>query len=236
MDKATLKSRITLLLSIIGITVLFFLLVPQLYDNSRAEFKYTLLEDGSITIDGYTGSPKTLEVPSEIDGYPVSAISSSAFTNKAELQKVILPDSVKTVGEYAFYNCTALKSVEASGLRVIEQFGFYGCTNLKKVEWSSEVEKIGDSAFASCIHLRSLEVPTSCTYIGTDAFMACQSLVLDCSQNELAAQAAEQYGIPTEFVKSDDFLILITGGIVLGVIAVAGVILLVRARRKKAKK
>lgn len=235
MDKDILKSRIVLLLSVIAITVIFFLIVPKFFDNSRAEFKYTPLEDGSVTIDGYTGSPSTLEVPSEIDGYTVSAISSSAFTNKAELEKVILPESVKTVGEYAFYNCASLKTVEASGLRTIEPFAFYGCAKLKSVEWSPELEKIGDSAFASCIQLRSLSVPASCTYIGTDAFMACQSLTLDCSQNELAAQVAAQYGIPTDFAESDDFLILITGCILLGVIAVGAVILFARAHRRKTK-
>lgn len=235
MDKATLKSRIILLLSIIGITIVFFLIVPKFYDNSHAGYTYTLLEDGTVTIDGYTGSPSTLEVPSELDGYTVSAISKSAFTNKAELKKVILPESVKSIGEYAFYNCTALKTVEAVGLTSIGQSAFYGCSALKTVEWSSELQSIGDSAFASCIRLRSLAIPASCEYIGTDAFMACQSLTLDCSQNEVAVQVAEQYGIPTGFAESDDFLILLTAGIILGAVAILAVLLLVFTRRKKQK-
>lgn len=217
------------------ITVLFFLIVPQFYDNSQAEFTYTLLEDGTITIDGYTGSPKKLEVPSEIDGHSVSALSESAFANKQTLEKVILPESLIEIGDDAFYNCTGLREVEALGVKKIGYASFYGCYYLKKITWSAEIEHIGDSAFASCTRLKSLKIPESCAYIGTDAFMACESLVLDCSENEAAAAVAAQYGIATGFAETDDWVFLQAGLLTLAAVALLIFVWQI-VKRKKNKK
>lgn len=233
MDKESLKYKIFLTLAVLAITVVFFLIVPQFYDNSHAEYTYTLLEDGTVAIDGYSGEPSTLEVPGEIDGYTVSAISESAFANKSGLRKVILPETLKKIGDYAFYDCTGLTSVEAAGLEQIGHSAFYGCSALKKVTWSEELTHIGDSAFASCTKLASLTVPSSCEYIGTNAFMACESLVLDCSLNALAAEVAQQYGIPTDFSESDEWLLLRVGLLTLGAAAVMIAVLILFNRRKK---
>lgn len=235
MDKESLKYKIFLTLSVLAITVVFFMIVPEFYDNSRAEYTYTLLEDGTVTIDGYTGAPAKLEVPAEIDGYTVSALSESAFANKTELEKVILPDTLKEIGAYAFYNCTGLTDLEAPGLEKIGYSAFYGCFYLKNVAWSEQLQSIGDAAFASCTRLKSLKVPASCEYIGTDAFMACESLILDCSENEQAAQVAAQYGIPTDFTESDDWLLLQVGLLILAVLVVLAVVMILIKRRKKIK-
>lgn len=236
MDKNSLKYKIFLTLSVVAIAIVFFLIVPEFYDNSHAEFTYTQLEDGTLTIDGYTGSPEKLEVPAEIDGHKVVALSNSAFANKTELEKVILPDTLKTIGEHAFYNCTGLTEIEAPGIEQIGYSAFYGCHYLKKVTWSVSLKSIGDSAFASCTRLRSLSVPASCEYIGTDAFMACESLILDCSESDLAAQAAAQYGIPTGFAESDDWVLLRAGLLTLAAVALLIVVMVFLGRRKKIKK
>lgn len=235
MDKDSLKYKILLTLSVLAITVAFFLIVPKFYDNNHAKYTYTLLEDGTVTIDGYTGAPSKLEVPKEIDGYTVSAISNSAFANKRELKEVTLPESVGSIGEYAFYDCTGLRSIEAPGTVRIGNYAFFGCSDLRSVDWSSELRSIGASAFASCLKLKSLKVPASCEEIGVDAFMACESLVLDCSENDMAAQVAAQYSIPTDFADSDDWILLQVGLIVLAVVAVLAAVMLIGRRRRKSK-
>lgn len=233
MEKDSLKYKIFLTLSVIAITVVFFLIVPQVYDNSHAEYTYTVLEDGTVAIDGYTGTPTKLEVPAELDGYTVSAISNSAFTNQSELKTVVLPDTVKQIGDHAFNNCAKLKTVEAPAVERIGLFAFYGCYYLKEITWSDHLQSIGDSAFASCTRLRSLKIPASCEAIGTDAFMACESLILDCSENELAASVAAQYGLPTGFAESDDYLLLQAGLLTLAAVgALAAVMLFIRYRKK----
>lgn len=236
MEKGSLKYKIFLTLSVLAIAIVFFMIVPKFYDNSRAEFTYTLLEDGTVTVDGYTGAPTKLEVPEQIDGYTVSAISNSAFTNKAELEKVILPETLRSIGEYAFYNCTGLKSVEAPGVEQVGYASFYGCYYLKEVTLSDNLRSIGDSAFASCTRLGSLSVPASCEYIGTDAFMACESLILDCSENEQAAEVAAQYGIPTSFAESDEWLLIRVGIVTLIAVAAVVILLWYLNHRKKVKK
>lgn len=235
MEKDSLKYKIFLTLSVAAIAIVFFLIVPKFADNSNAEYTYTLLEDGTVTIDGYTGTPSKLELPEEIDGHVVSAISGNAFTNKSGIKTVILPANIKSVGEYAFYNCKDLTSVEGKGVVEIGRAAFYGCSSLKKVEWSPELAIIGDSAFASCTKLSAMTIPASCREIGVDAFMACESLVLDVSQNEEAAAVAAQYGIPTDFTDSDEWLIMLIGLIVLVVIVVLAVGMLIGRRRRKEK-
>ncbi len=236
MEKESIKYKILLTLSIAAAAAVFFLLALRFYDNSDAVYKYSLLEDGTVTIDGYTGNPSKLEVPEKLDGYTVSAVSESAFANKTDIKKVVLPESVNAIGAYAFYGCTGLKSVKAVGVETVGFSAFYGCTDLKKVEWSDRLQSIGDSAFARCIRLQSLKIPASCKEIGTDAFLSCESLTLDCSENEAAAAAALQYGIPTGFTESSDWVLLKAGLLTLvAVIALGGLYLLVK-RFKKNKK
>lgn len=83
---------------------------------SDTGFKYTLEvypESYTLTITGTTNtSAKTLELPSKIEGYDVTIIGENAFKGMANLEKVVFPDTIKSVKDYAFSGCTNLKDVE----------------------------------------------------------------------------------------------------------------------------
>lgn len=83
---------------------------------SDTGFKYTLevySESYRLTITGTTNtSAKTLEIPSEIEGYDVTIIGENAFKGMTNLQKVVFPDTIKSVNDYAFSGCTNLKEVK----------------------------------------------------------------------------------------------------------------------------
>ena len=83
---------------------------------SDTGFKYTLevySESYRLTITGSTNtSAKTLEIPSEIEGYDVTIIGENAFKGMTNLQKVVFPDTIKSVNDYAFSGCTNLKEVK----------------------------------------------------------------------------------------------------------------------------
>lgn len=68
------------------------------------------------------------------------------------VRKMSIPSSVTKIGDYAFYNCTNLTSIELpSGVTEIGDYAFYNCTNLSSLTLPSGVKEIGFSAFCECI-------------------------------------------------------------------------------------
>lgn len=66
------------------------------------QYTYTVNEDDTITITGYTGTDAVLILPETIDGKSISAIGARAFYKHTELTGVAMPDTVTSIGEYAF--------------------------------------------------------------------------------------------------------------------------------------
>ncbi len=94
-----------------------------------APFDYHL-ENGEIIITAYKGKETTVTVPTQIDGYPVTAIGEHAFQNTA-IVSVILPSSIKSVGWFAFYGCFGLEIVAIpASVTTISYAAFDGCPNL----------------------------------------------------------------------------------------------------------
>ena len=68
-------------------------------------FTYSINEDNEVVIEGYDGGYKHRpEIPSEIEGLPVTAIADNAFADVDAISTVTLPNSIKSVGENAFGN------------------------------------------------------------------------------------------------------------------------------------
>ena len=68
--------------------------------------------------------------------------------------EVTIPDSVTSIGEYAFEGCICLNSVDVpNSVTSIAKGAFNGCTNLMSVNIPASVKYIGDSAFCSCSKL-----------------------------------------------------------------------------------
>jgi uncharacterized repeat protein (TIGR03803 family) len=88
-----------------------------------------------------------------------------------------IPNSVTSIGDYAFYGCTSLTSVTiGTNVTSMGFFAFGWCTNLTSVTIPASVTSIGESAFAGCTNLTSVTIPTSVTSIGDLAFGDCTSL------------------------------------------------------------
>ena len=95
------------------------------------------------------------------------------------VKTVSIANSVTSVGDYAFYNCTYLKSVDFgdnSQLTSIGNGAFGGCTSLVSVTIPDSVTSIGNGAFSGCTSLVSVTIPDSVTSIGENVFYNCESL------------------------------------------------------------
>ncbi len=96
---------------------------------STAPFDYRM-ENGQVIITAYKGKETTVTIPTEIDGYPVTAIDDHAFQNTSVVS-VIIPSSVTSVGWFAFYGCFGLEIVAIpSSVTTISYAAFDGCPNL----------------------------------------------------------------------------------------------------------
>lgn len=119
-------------------------------------WKYT----NHVTIAGFNRDSEVTEVviPANIEGLPVTEIGQFAFGYNEyygpydrpynNLQKVIIPNSVTSIGYDAFANCSKLTEVVLS-------------KNLNRIE---------TNAFYNCIGITEIVIPKSVTYIGTSAF------------------------------------------------------------------
>ena len=62
-----------------------------------------------------------------------------------------IPDGVTSVGNYAFYQCSGLKSVTiGEGVKSIGEYAFYGCSSLTDLSLGKSVSDIGNYAFSAC--------------------------------------------------------------------------------------
>lgn len=67
-------------------------------DKIYGDLSYDVTDAGEVVITGYNGDAATVEIPSEIDGKPVTSIGWSAFQNCTSLTTITIPGSVKSVG------------------------------------------------------------------------------------------------------------------------------------------
>ena len=91
--------------------------------------------------------------------------------------KFVIPDSVTSIGDYAFYECESLTEISIpNSVTSIGDYAFYGCESLVKFSVPNSVTSIGNFAFRWCISLTEISIPNSVISIGDSAFRYCKSL------------------------------------------------------------
>jgi len=112
----------------------------------------------------------------EIEGLTSKSQVFSDCGSESDRLKVTFGESVASVPEYLFYNCTGLTDIDFGAISEIGACAFYGCTELESVELSDEVTAIGVSAFNNCDGLKELTIPENVEVIGNRAFAYCDAL------------------------------------------------------------
>ena len=139
--------------------------------------RYTI---DNVEVDFSNYSITSVVVGSKVSGifydYCLSAIINSS------LQNVIIKDREDGVelkiGEVAFSNCqeNLQKIFIGTGVSSIGEFAFYDCKALKEITISEGVEEIGTNAFSDCIALEEVIMPDSVKTYGRSIFSGCMSL------------------------------------------------------------
>ena len=132
-------------------------------------------ETGYYLMD-YLGTAAELTVPSTYQGADVIGVGAGVFNGNETLQKITLPQTVKTVEDDAFRDCVSLTTVAfSSGVEKIGSNAFDGCTSLTTVTGTENCLAVWRMAFNGCSSLKEINL-TSCLYIGASAFENCTSL------------------------------------------------------------
>ena len=107
----------------------------------------------------------------------VTSIGDGAFWNCTGLTSITIPNSVTSTGYGAFKYCSSLTSITIpNSVTSIGDWAFQDCTGLTSITIPNSVTSIGGSAFASCSSLTSITIPNSVTSIGDCAFASCTGL------------------------------------------------------------
>ena len=145
--------------------------------------KWHLTDDGVLTISGKGEMYDSFSlwrdsgVKRIIIGDSVTTIGQYAFYGCSFLTSVTIGNSVTTIGGGAFYDCSSLTSVTIpNSVTTIGWYAFYGCSSLTSVTIPNSVTTIGNEAFRYCSSLTSVTIGNSVTEIGQAAFSGCSSL------------------------------------------------------------
>ena len=127
----------------------------------------------------------------------VTKIGKRAFTTSS-FRKVIIPETVETIDEWAFHRCDYLQEVEVNAktignnafrgcvfltnitigpsTKVISENAFMKCTRVKEIVFQDGIETIMNKAFFECSSLEHIALPKTITKIGARAFAECPML------------------------------------------------------------
>lgn len=205
------KKAISIVLSAtMLIAVLCVAPITAFAESTDDGLTYTIANE-EVTITGYTGAGGEVNIPDVIDGKPVTALADYAFCAgvagyspaAANITKLTVPDSVKTIGQNAFNGCTSLETITwpetvsipvtnnifkgctkittvmiPNGMKDINNGTFSGCTSLETVTFAANsiVSTVGMQAFYNCSSLKSIELPESVASLGMLAFNGCATL------------------------------------------------------------
>ena len=135
------------------------------------DFTYYIVGEKKYLLS-YNGTETTVD----LSGTGVTDIYQYAFYNSS-VTEVIFPETLRTIGNYAFYGCDDLKVTAFNeGLGSIGNYAFYGCENLKDIVFPSSLTSVGQYAFANCYRLNSVELNEGLLSLGGYAFEYCYNL------------------------------------------------------------
>ena len=100
----------------------------------------------------------------------ITALPTQAFYKSTNVENLILPNTLTTIGEEMFYHSALKTIVSPESVEPIERAAFCGCENLSSFEIPARVKTIEEEVFCYCRSLTSIEIPANVKTIGDGAF------------------------------------------------------------------
>ena len=123
------------------------------------EFRFISLGNNTWRLANYTGNRQIVSIPSEYNRGTVVEISDSAFYGCDGIETLVIPDTITSIGQYAFEGCTA-EIIWGDNPRITE-IGSYTFSKYKgtSITIPDSVTNIGQYAFRYCNSLESITLP-----------------------------------------------------------------------------
>lgn len=155
---------------------------------TSGNYTYVELDDGTVRIVGCaSASVAELVIPETINGKTVSSITGHGSPagdysnimmdwNNETVKKIVLPKTLKTIGDCAFINFKALKEITIpDGVTYLSDGLFVGCSALESISFPDSVTHMGN-AFSSCFSLKEIKLSENTDQIAWQCFYNCTSL------------------------------------------------------------
>lgn len=158
------------------------------------KYEYTV-NDGNATITKFLGPVGSanpnfydIKIPSELGGHPVTGLGEYSFAANpydghqgnplcSKIRSVTIPQSVTSIGYYAFEGCTNLNPLTIKGpITSMGNYAFAGSTYLTSLTLYDDIQTIGNFAFVGSTSLKTVTLPKNLTSIGEYAFACCSEL------------------------------------------------------------
>ena len=181
---------------VVALSMLSALVLVPLPSSAVAsgDYTYTVNDDGTVTITKYNGNDAEVTIPGEIDGYTVTVIGREAFISNRTIKKVILPDTINTIKDYAFCDSSIEKINLPNSITSIGEFAFLGA-KFTYINLPSSLTTISTGTFNFCYDLAYIRIPHTITSIHR-TFLGCDKdllTIVGCA-NSTAQTFAEEEG------------------------------------------
>ena len=159
---------------------------------NKGSYGYVLRPGGDAEIVSYSGTEERLTIPKTLDGHPVTAIRSHAFSAGEDWQliSVTIPSQVTIIGANPFADCDILEQIIVPANHptlMVEDGALYDRRTNTLIAYPAAAKAvnatvipgtkiIGDYAFANCRDLISVDLPEGIVSINECAFLECDSL------------------------------------------------------------
>ena len=136
----------------------------------------------SYSDTGYSLASRTLYIQNKkVEGSltipnSVTSIGDYAFYNCDGLTSISIPDTITSIGSYAFKNCGLTSVIIPNSVTTIGNYAFQSCSDLLSATIGNKVMSMGSSIFSGCNSLTSITIPDSVTSIADYSFEYCRNL------------------------------------------------------------
>ena len=146
-------------------------------ENLPTSISFVVSAEGVLTeVNGISETNNVVIIPNEVNNIEVKEIKKELFLNNTYIEKLVIPETVTTLGYKMCYGCTSLKEVTLpDNISVIPDYAFEKCTLLEKINIPQSLVQIRNDAFAES-GIKEFIAPDSFKEIWGYAFKDCKNL------------------------------------------------------------
>ena len=134
----------------------------------------------------------------------------------SKLRTITIPETVKSIDNYAFHHCDALTSVKLSeGIETLGYQVFAECSSLENIVIPESVNTMGSEIFMNCKALKTAHIPDSVTIIPNSLFYGCSSLITAYLPDAIVRMGFEVFSDCTslEYIRIPEGALILSAGL-----------------------